>query len=197
MFERVVGAAIRLGLAVVCTGTFVQSTRALGPSLDEVLGYRREAGRARIDVFPHATADGSGGIHSWLHVSPSVLSWMAIIGGGALIASGVASDSDQYRKGAVITGGVLVPLGLWRVLTKRQETPSLVADSTVRDYESVVRNLYASRRDDRAAMLDLIRQYPELHRKLVFTMTALRDPGSETAEDSAFIDWYLSFEQKR
>ena len=164
--------------------------------LNTVLGYDRQVNARPVmkdDVLMHVSG-GGGSIHSWLHVQPGVLSWIAIIGGGALIASGVASDNNRYRKGAIITGSILAPFGIWGAFFRSDSpAPELVEESTVRDYETVMKAMFQSRPDDRQAVEDLIGQYPELHMKLLFSMRALRNPSEETPAESAFIDWYLSF----
>ncbi len=146
--------------------------------LDDVLGYRSascsEAERLPPRSILRHVSTGGGGIHSWLHVSPKFLSWIATIGGTALIVTGAASDNDRFRKGAIITGSILAPIGLYGVLTGSGSVPELAEKSTVREYESVVRLLFRSRRDDRPRVLELIRQYPELHKKLLFSMRMLR-----------------------
>ena len=179
--------------AGILVGTLVLSPHAGGAAtIEDVLGYDlRVETEAPSEVLRHVTGS-TGSIHSWLHVSPKVLSWMAILGGGALIASGLASDSDQYQKGATITGGILIPLGVYRAFFREAPAPPvLVSDSTVRDYEAVVRSVFASDRDaDRVR--ELMRLHPSLHKRLLFTMGALRDQDSETREDTAFIEWYLA-----
>ena len=165
--------------------------------LDDVLGYRSascsEAERLPPRSILRHVSTGGGGIHSWLHVSPKFLSWIATIGGTALIVTGAASDNDRFRKGAIITGSILAPIGLYGVLTGSGSVPELAEKSTVREYESVVRLLFRSRWDDRPRVLELIRQYPELHKTLLFSMRMLRNPDEESAADRAFVDWYLTF----
>ena len=117
--------------------------------LDDVLGYRSascsEAERLPPRSILRHVSTGGGGIHSWLHVSPKFLSWIATIGGTALIVTGAASDNDRFRKGAIITGSILAPIGLYGVLTGSGSVPELAEKSTVREYESVVRLLFRSR----------------------------------------------------
>lgn len=146
------------------------------------------------DVLRHVTT-GGGGIHTWLHAGPQVVSWIALLGGATLIATGAASDDGRYRKGAIITGSILAPIGLYGLLFRGESTPELVQDSTVGEYEAVMRSLFRSRTTERERARELIAQYPALHRRLRFAMTTLRSPDEETPEDTAFIEWYLALEE--
>ena len=163
--------------------------------LNRILGYE-PAVRPLVsdEVIRHIPSEGNG-IHTWLHAGPRFLSWAILLGGAALIATGATADDDRYQKGAIITGSILAPLGLWGVLSWDEPQVILVEDSTVRDYETVLQSVYKSTPEDRQRVEALIAQHPELHKRLLFSMRALRNPRTETLDDTAFIDWYQGFSE--
>ena len=174
---------------LVCTLVLSPNAGGAG-TIEDVLGYDVMVETESTPNVQGHVRGSTGSIHSRLHVSPKVLSWMAIIGGGALVVSGLASDSGRYQKGATITGGILIPLGIYDAFLREAAAP-LVSDSTVRDYEAVVRSMFASGRDE-DRVRELMRLHPSLHKRLLFTMGALRDQDWETPKDTAFIEWYLA-----
>jgi len=133
-----------------------------------------------------------GPAHGNYFSGPSInrrfLGWLALLGGGSLVATGLA----KHNKSASIAGAILIPVGIWGIKSKIADedtfhsTDSQHTIYNLYNFKEDMLKIYNTQQGDRNAAQDLIQKHPDFYKSYLLLLEMF------AGEEKNFIAWYKS-----
>lgn len=134
---------------------------------------------------------GTGAYGSGFQVSLRQLSWLSLAGGLSLVGIGHASDDASYAA----MGAMVAPLGMWGLYRTRDSFTYITGEYLgpgygVQHFAEDMRYIHDNDPGRRDIAQGLMERHPRLHSQFLWSLEVFRDPGTESAADRAFLEWY-------